>query len=388
MTKTNTYLVAAGLAVSFSANLPAKTASCLSQPNLVCTVVGNIHLYAKNDQRLKELSAPVATAQDLFKTHFAVPVPQGAVLESPNITSKQESALKKTGLRWLLPWLDSADSQAMMQATLRAQLRSEMPKASEQEIDALLKQSIDSLGAASPSPGEKKTNPSALGASLLQESSLQLEGSLQHEIGHVLFIHSFWGGHEGETDGVKGTAMVYGAPEAPDWLDETAAILMENDELTHSRRKSFEDQIQQKGLQSLKPLKEYFAMPHPGLQSPDILKLLEEEENQPAEGKSKSVRTMVTLITDKEITPEQRAHAEQEAEFYSLARVFADFMLEQSRDPHVFGKIASALREKRSMADWLKTPGTQLPFRTIEELEVDWQKWVKEKYLKAPAAAS
>jgi len=87
------------------------------------------------------------------------------------------------------------------------------------------------------------------------------------------------------------------------------------------------------------------------------------------------------VITGQDLADARAAGALDEGEFYSQSRVVADFMLESSGDPGIFGKLAAAVAQGSSLADWLQTSETGLSCRTVDELDAEWRRWVARRYL-------
>jgi hypothetical protein len=81
-------------------------------------------------------------------------------------------------------------------------------------------------------------------------------GVVAHELGHIWF--KAW--YEAERPRQPGERH-YGST-APDWLDETAAILNENDYLTAQRRSGLADLLDGEGP-GPRPVSEFLTMTHP-----------------------------------------------------------------------------------------------------------------------------
>lgn len=363
-------MILAALTAVFAADAQAG-AACLPQPGQVCSVVGSIHVHARNAARLQALAVPIAAAQDQFRRHFGVAVPAGVVVDAGSVSASQRTQLMQPGLAWVLPWLDPQDHQALLRSSIRAQLKAQMPDASESEIETRLGQTLAAIPPrAAPAPAGRAGGP-----------ALMLEGALQHEIGHQLFIHAYFGG---EREAAPSDAAIYGAAGAPDWLDEAAAILTEDAAMAEARRAAFARQVGEAGLSSLTPLAEYLTMAHPGMASAEVAALVERQAAA-AGGEPSATEAAVIVVDD--LDPAQRAGLEAEGKFYATTRVFADFLLHASDDPSVFGKLAQAANQQREMSAWLATADTGLPFRTLAALDAGWRAWVSERYLDAAGAA-
>jgi hypothetical protein len=155
-----------------------------------------------------------------------------------------------------------------------------------------------------------------------------------HELGHAWLMNSYaWQWESG-----------YGTPAA-DWLDEAAAVLMEDTVLTKLRRDELikyyrKRQATQKGML---PLDTLLTMAHP----------------------SEGTAPPVTLD--------------------ALSRGFADFLLERATDPTILDAIAANEASGSNIADWLKANGARhgLP-TTISDLDKEWQRWVARLAAAAP----
>ncbi|MCC6593894.1 MAG: hypothetical protein IT479_11540 [Xanthomonadales bacterium] len=215
----------------------AAAEACLPQSGMVCAVTGNIHVYASSEDQLRELQIPVAAAQSLFTQHFSRAVPKGAVIAESQIGGDQARALKQSGLRWVLPWLDQDARQRLLAASIRSQLRSRLPEASDAAIEQMVAQSL---------PSDRRADARAGAESRVDAAAPSiLEGSLQHEIGHLLFIQAYFDGESATDDASGDDAAVYGAAGAPDWLDEVSAILLEDPALADARRRGFSARVRQ-----------------------------------------------------------------------------------------------------------------------------------------------
>ncbi len=288
-------------------------------------------------------------ADRAWERHFGRPAPEGAVID---IAYRDHSeAIEEAGADWVLAYpfervaemsretetgegaSNPAESQA---AAVRSQIESSLEakgvEKSDAEIDAIVKRMLSNLedgGGGRQTPGSRTV--------------------LRHEIGHALF-EAAWSFPDREEDR-------YGTG-APDWLDETAAVLMEGRELTTTRRKVFRRAVE---AGETIPLSEFLAMDHPLYGSESFRAM-----------RDSAARNGAVVLSGDEIDVELgRAKY-----FYSQARALADFLLERSGEPALFAEIARALRSGSGMPTWLRRHGPDhgLPASvpTLEEAFLAW----------------
>jgi len=148
--------------------------------------------------------------------------------------------LKEKEIAWVLPFVTGNRLAGLVNDDqLRAQIRDALQKQlggalSEEQLKPLVEQGL---------------------ASARQQIKNSVDGQqiFSHELGHVWFIAKYW-----PDSNVDPGKLHYGGPAA-DWLDETAAILLENAKLTSERRKFFFDALQ-KDRNSFISLTKLFSM--------------------------------------------------------------------------------------------------------------------------------
>jgi hypothetical protein len=183
-------------------------------------------------------------------------------------------------------------------------------------------------------------------------------------------IHAYWGGRIGGA-----AAGHYGGP-APDWLDETAAIVMEEEALTAPRRTHFRALVNGEGPGRVESLAAFFAMDHP-LKGVGALV------------RSGALRTggtdQVTVLTGAEVESRLGVAPGAAPNFYAQSRAVGDFLLESSGNPKILGDIARALAGGATIEQWLEASGRANRLgATLDALESQWQAWIKVRYGKAP----
>ena len=192
--------------------------------------------------------------------------------------------------------------------------------------------------------------------------------NLPHEIAHQLYKSHIW----------KRTpqSRQYGT-DAPDWLDEVSALLVEDLYVTKKRRLRLDGYAEQS---LLIPMSNFFNMVHPVLSQPTIKAAMEaaaaniiqqqapEDVKLDSEGRRMIVRFQIVIDP-----------AENPDIFYAQARGFIDYLIIKTNDPAVFLDISKNLKNGKSMSEWLyiyRPLSIAVLPSTIEELEEDFFSWI------------
>lgn len=271
-------------------------------------------------------------ARPVFSAHFGLEAPRYAVVFD-NPSKEEVTALRGAGFPAVLPWISSEKLLAGIEQQVRAAIREQAPQITKEQEDAVIAGKLDEL---------KK----AIANNVIPA----------HEMGHMWFIHAFWPSAEGSGH--------YGGP-APDWLDETAAVLMESGALEAKRRESFKASCA--AGESVATLADFVAMKHPVV---DEAKARAAAAGMP-EG---AAGTVVVAQASPAIASQARA-------FYAQARVFADFLLAESRDPLILASIAQAAVRGETFDAWLAANGAanNLP-ADMPGLQARWSAWATKTY--------
>jgi len=280
------------------------------------------------------LLAHAETAEPRFRHHFAgAPAPYLVLYfeDDPPV-----SALGDAGFSTVLAWPSPAKLGELMTAALRQNaLGRQGGGALSDEAEATLRLQTDAV---------------------LTAQELKQEGVVAHELGHTWYKAAFWRDSDIALDG-------YATP-APDWLDETAAILTEGDTLAESRRKLF-----LRGWTDLEPrersasgaigdLAHFLQRPHPS----------QTRETTP----SNSAGTTSVPVTVR------MGDAPNSTDAYSnQVRVFADYLIARTGDAAVFAQVSQAVAMGLNFEAWLGSQ-TQYPAlpRTVLALQADWASWI------------
>jgi hypothetical protein len=241
-----------------------------------------------------------------------------------------------------MPWLSEHDMAEGYRSSIT---RAVTAKATAMELDA---DRTAALVAAAIAQQADKIAPAALQA--------REAGALPHELGHGWFINAFW------PDATVRTSDHYGGP-APDWMDETAAILMEDDAMATSRRTGFaaiyngDDAAARTRLLDLTT---FLSGGHPALPNLD---------------------TTTSTGRVRVLTGEEGARIAATARgFYLQARLFADYVLARSGNPAAFRSAADAFAKGQTTAAWLAANGARLHIpNTVAGVEADWRAWLAQR---------
>jgi hypothetical protein len=334
---------------------PPNADACPSVPALAgqaCATSRFAWVYGPPDE-LAPAIAEVDEAAELFHRHFGAYPARGAVvlIASPDAGARDE--LMAAGADWVLPMLSrsalvaAASPGAGLADAVRPQIRAQL----EQQLGAA--SVTDAMVEGAVTQAVAQMNGGAAGAGVERVDAMNILG---HELGHVWFLRMMdpsapWEG--------KDTADHYGGA-LPDWIDETAAVLMENAALTENRRTSFRADVAAGRVVALDDL---FTMTHPALDS-DLVK---EAMDKAAAGTS-GTQVLVLRAND--------ASAATAGAFYHQCRSLADFLLSRTNDDLIFLSIATALRDGATMPTWLAANAGKyrLP-STIAALDADWRAW-------------
>lgn len=161
---------------------------------------------------------------------------------------------------------------------------------------------------------------------------------LRHEIGHDLFVRHL----------VPRTTQDQYGSDAPDWLDEMAAIAFEGTEQELERRlmaRMDADQV------SLLPLPRLFSMAHPEFGRKIAI----------SSGKTFAFGTPQSADTSR---------------FYSTIRVLLDFLVDRTGTEAIVAELAAAFVRGESLGAWTaERVGYGKGAKSIEKMDADFLRW-------------
>lgn len=161
---------------------------------------------------------------------------------------------------------------------------------------------------------------------------------LRHEIGHDLFIRYL----------VPSTKPDQYGGDAPDWLDEMAAVAFEGETLRATRRRSA---VRYAREAKLIPLQRFLTMIHPEMEAGSI-----------------------SPLSDQPVTAFEPA-SDDTPQFYVMASAFYDFLVARTRNPAIVAELATAFRKGEPLEQWiLARTGHK---NGIQALNADFQAWIE-----------
>ena len=302
--------------------------------------------------RASEYAKVFPRAFAAFAEYFAPSEQKVALVVQPEVSAELTAALAADGYK-PLPWIDNETKAAMLRDSIVAQVEAQTASLPEAQRAAVVQQALAKAEGAAPAHADPEME----------------DGAIAHEIGHLLFNRYFDGP---ETESADRTAR-YGS-SAPDWLDETAAVALENDAQTRSRYVAAREAYDADGTVLAFPLDTYLSMDHPLLQSAQALKTL------------KRGSTGAVMLSGDEATAFLEASGGKPAAFYRQTRMFIDYLMETSGDPRIIYAIAQAYRNGGDLSGWLARSGGEngLP-ETLEALETEFEAWARAKLADAAA---
>lgn len=304
----------------------------------------------------ENLIALAAAGELLFQQNFQQIPPRYAIAHSTK--AAELTALNAAGFKATLPWLPD---EQFANLTEESQKRAVTERAKALNLTpAEVQAQLDVVAAALKTP-----------AALEKASRIRKE-ALPHEIGHLWYSEAYWPGARVDAKGH------YGGP-GPDWLDEAAAIQMEPDTATATRRKVFEDIYRGRAtvpnfkaisVADLIELPVYLTSDHP-------LKGLQTQANLPTSSTQTNGIRVVALSAEEVL----RRGLGGSIIFYLKGRVFSDFLIERANDPGIFANIGAAFGRGEPIDQWLAAEGKSfgLP-ATVAALDTEWRAWLNTKF--------
>jgi hypothetical protein len=303
------------------------------------------------------LSADVAEARRLadlaqagearFHTAFDRAPTTYAILQG-EVSVEARQALRSAGFVVLLPWFTRDGFQQGLDESTRRQVktvaasRGLTPEQTQALLNSVLSQ-VRQRGGSGAADHDPWTVP--------------------HELGHGWYIQAFWPGAAMDGQGH------YGGP-GPDWLDETAAILMESESSNQERRSQFRIAYSSQGHGTIDDLPTFLHRDQP-------MKNFRLTGAAVAPGGSGT--GLVVMRTEDGGPNFERVR--QAGMFYLQGRVFADFMIETSGRPAIFASIGAAFGAGRTIEQWLADNGSGFRVgRTMAELDARWKAWLLVHY--------
>ncbi|HCR66208.1 hypothetical protein [Oceanicaulis sp. UBA2681] len=303
------------------ANCPAN-AHCLEDENLLAV--------STSAERAELILSAMQTAEARFADVFKRMPGLTAVVEDSSEFPGFTSALDEAGYI-VKPWVSPEAMRAQLEAQVRPAVEAQMAGSPQAVIDATIEAALT---------GRVENN----------EKVRHAEAIIAHELGHM-WVKDLYEWPQVDT----GDARAYGAAAAPDWFDETAAVLMESEALTQSRRSS----LCETASDDLPgQFERYFSMEHPLLQ---LTSLAADRAAAAAAAAGESSDGPRIMVMSGDTLAAQGADMIGTLQFYGLTRALIDYLVIQTGSEAVFDELAQALASGQSFDDWLATGEHGLP---------------------------
>lgn len=331
---------------------PALPAIC-NQTALTC-LAGEYSLVIGPSGQVESYAGLIEEAEKRYAKTFKAPRTKSALFLASTVSREDRQILKDNGYEILLPWISGMARHAMARDSIRTQIKARNSDASDAEIETMTDAMLQRAG---------------VGMNFDKE-----RGAIAHELAHMWFMKNNWPQseeeseekNEGKNDDQE--TKKYGSA-GPDWLDEMAAILSENNFLTDQRRKTTKEIVDKGNLEAFWPLDTYFTMEHPIFKK--ALAMLK------ARGDLQKDNTNVVILTAAEARELDPKDGRESSHFYAQSRAFADFMIETSKTPFIFDTIARALGTGMTMEAWLSENGQKYGLKAnVPDLQKQWETWL------------
>ena len=292
-----------------------------------------------------EAAVGVRAAVAAFYGHFGVVPGRGAVLQ-PRYAALY-TPLKSKGIEWFVPWTFqpvsvplAAPSQTDVAAAIASHLVSQGVADPLSDLPVILRLALDHPEADFPIAAKDPHH-------------IDNRSAFRHEIAHALFVrYIFPSTHQGQYGG-----------DAPDWLDEAAALIVETPSVTQLRRRQFAEAVT---AGRLPPLSRLLVSQHPLLMSPAIQDAL-----AAARAAAPTVPVLMRLSVE-----DVGVSRTQIADFYASARGITDYLIERSGDRRILARIAAAIRKSGQPLSWVTTLDTgQRLSGTLSAMDQDFARW-------------
>ena len=225
------------------------------------------------------------------------------------------------------------------------------PQAMRAQLEAQVRPAVEAQMAGSPQAVVDATIEAALSGRVENNNKVRhADAIIAHELGHM-WVKDLYDWPQVDT----GDARAYGAAAAPDWFDETAAVLMESDALTQSRREALcetaSDDLPDQ-------FERYFSMEHPLLQ---LASLAADRAAAAAAAAGDTSDGPRIMVMSGEALTAQGADMIGAEQFYSLTRALIDYLTAETGSEAVFNDMAEALSSGQSFDGWLSSNEADLP---------------------------
>jgi len=320
-----------------AASIALVQAPCPELETLTCDQVDGGIVISDNPELAGRYAEAIRLAAERFERFFGAPAPLAAVAASDSGGLPDRLALKEAGFPSTLVWLTPEGKQAQRLEAVRRQISAARPDLPAAAVEAMAARAFESAGAPALSAGQDL-------------------GAVAHELCHFHLTEAF-GLHRAEGSG----GGHYGGT-APDWMDEAAAVMCENDAVAGPREAAL---VRLAASSGLAPLADFLTMDHPLNSTVQALR----ESGRVGEG--------VNVMSSDELAAIRGQGAMNPVDFYTQALGFARFLIETTGEETILGHIASAFSIGDDFETFLAMSGVNygLP-SSVERLSADWEAWL------------
>lgn len=298
-----------------------------------CHAEGTHIAVARDADDAARFAATMQTAETSFQQRFGHTPPPSATIQGNQATNALREAARTAGFNTILPWIDNAEQAALLRDQVARQIASQTPGLPAAQQSAMVEQA---LAGRLPEPLAPNTENSAIA----------------HEFGHMWFIRTYW---DGET-----RAHTHYGGEAPDWLDELAAVALENEAMTEDRRSEVEAWIE---AGERPDLGAFLAIEHPLAQLASAVAERRETGGGGLQAIQLSGEEADELMSQASFSP---------GDYYVLSRSMLDYFDARCGEAPL-DDLTRTIAGGASFEDWLgaQTGCDALP-RSVDALEADW----------------
>lgn len=317
-------------------------------PDLSCASAGQGVALASTPDEAQRLAGYARAAEARFTAVFGRDIAPYVVVSTPPVPAR--TALNAEGFVHVLPWpapraFDEAARRGVEQGARRFAASQNMSPVQVEEVVARAMSQIPDAAA-----------QAALDA-----------GMVPHELGHLWFTAAFWP-ERPATD--ADAPRHYGGP-GPDWLDETAAVVLEDEATADLRRDQFRALMKGETVPAVGSLDgRALLLDLPGLLSREHPGLARAVANAPEVTAAGGIGVSFTPAG---AGPRPAA---LERIFYIQSRVFADYLIQTSGRADILAEIAEAVADGDAFEAWLSDKGAGYGLSaSVIGLAHDWRQF-------------
>jgi hypothetical protein len=339
-------------AMTVEGALPCERALAVT-PGMSCVATGHGVAVAGTPEDAERLAGYARAGEARFEATFGRGVPSYAVFASPPVPDR--AAAKAAGFDHVLAW---PSGTAFERATREGIERGARAFAASQNMTTGQTDQVVTRALANQPDSRVRA---AMEASIVS-----------HELGHLWFTSTFWPDAQGSAEGVR---PHYGGP-GPDWLDEAAAIQMEDEATATLRRGQFRSLMRGETVASIGAVDGrailinatgLLSREHPGLES-----LVGNATRASAMANGGIVVSYSPAVGG----PQPDA---QVSIFYLHTQVFTEYLVEKSGTTDILSRITLAIARGQTFEAWLANDGAALGLAgTVAGLQSDWAGYADE----------